>query len=55
MERGMLPEEGDELQIRVGGDMDHPLIAIFDILRRDEHRDIYMIQLKEVKPMEKED
>lgn len=55
MERGMLPEEGDTLKLRVGGDMDNPLIAIFDVLRKDKHRDIYMIQLKEVKPMGKED
>lgn len=55
MERGILPEVGDEIQIRVGGDLDHPLMAIFDVLKKDEHKDIYFMQLKEVKPMKKED
>ncbi len=51
----MLPKEGDVVHIKVGGDMDNPLMAIFNVLKVDPHRDIYFMQLMEVKLIKKED
>ena len=51
----MLPVIGNTIHIRVGGDLDNPLMAVFNVIRVDADRDIYYLQLMEVKPVKKED